>query len=165
MVSALGLLDKRTVTADGAVDCPKTTTVEGREFRNSHDMALGKVPFRTVFAKSCNTAFAALAPKLGADGLAASGRRRSASACRGTSASRRTAARSPPAAPPPNSAAAAFGQGTTVVSPLAMAGATAAVARGRVPAAARWCSTRHRPPGGRRDPRLDAGVDHGRCAR
>ncbi|GAA3748507.1 penicillin-binding transpeptidase domain-containing protein [Plantactinospora mayteni] len=130
MVSALGLLDAGAVTLDGPVGCPKTFTVEGRPFKNSDNFALGTVPFRTDFAKSCNTAFAALAPKLGPDGLANAGRSLGLEAdwkfgvdaftgkvSAGGSAAER--------------AAAAFGQGTTVVSPLAMAAATAGVARGQ----------------------------------
>lgn len=129
MISTLGLLNKRSITADGAVACPKTTTVEGAVFRNAHSMALGRVPFRTVFAMSCNTTFAALAPELGPDGLAATAAEvgvgvpwdlgveaYSGKVSTGGSAAER--------------AAAAFGQGTTLVSPVVMAGATAAVARG-----------------------------------
>ena len=128
MVSALGLLQEG-VTADEAVDCPKTVSVEGKEFKNSHDMVLGKVPFRTIFAKSCNTGFVNLAPKLGADGLAqAAGQlglglpwNVGIDAFSGKVGVGGSVV---------YQAAAAFGQGTTVVSPLAMAGATAAVARG-----------------------------------
>jgi cell division protein FtsI/penicillin-binding protein 2 len=129
MVTALGLLDAGAVTLDGKVNCPKTFTVDGRSFKNSDNFALGSVPFRTDFAKSCNTAFAALAPKLGADGLAKTGATLGlggewdlgVDAFAGKVASGGSAA---------EQAAAAFGQGTTVVSPLAMAAATAAVARG-----------------------------------
>ena len=130
MVSALGLLDAGAVTAETPVDCPGTVTVDGRSFKNSDSVRPGTVPFRTAFARSCNTAFAALAPKLGPDGLATAGRTLGLEArwqlgvdvftgrvSAGGSATER--------------AAAAFGQGTTVVSPLAMAAATAAVARGR----------------------------------
>ncbi len=129
MVSALGVLDNRSVTPDTAVPCPKTLTVEGAVFKNAHDEALGRVPFRTDFAKSCNTAFASLAPKLGADGLAAAAGSLgiggqwdvgvdafSGKVSTGGSAAER--------------AAAAFGQGQTVVSPLAMAAAVSAVASG-----------------------------------
>ncbi|MFC0530041.1 penicillin-binding transpeptidase domain-containing protein [Phytohabitans kaempferiae] len=130
MVSALGLLDKGAVTLDAKVGCPKTATVDGRSYKNSHDMALADVPFRVDFARSCNTAFVALAPELGDDGLAAAGRSLglegkwdlgveafSGKVSTGGSATER--------------ASASFGQGTTVVSPLAMAAATAAVARGQ----------------------------------
>ncbi|WBB79498.1 penicillin-binding transpeptidase domain-containing protein [Micromonospora sp. WMMD882] len=130
MVSALGLLDRGAVTLDGPVDCPKTFTVDGRSFRNSENFALGKVPFRADFAKSCNTAFAALAPKLDADGLAETGRTLGLEGRWDLGAEVFTGKVSTGGAPAER-AAAAFGQGTTLVSPLAMAAATAAVARGR----------------------------------
>ncbi|MEH1167553.1 penicillin-binding transpeptidase domain-containing protein [Micromonospora sp. CPCC 205539] len=130
MVSALGLLDKGAVTLDGPVNCPKTFTTDGRSFKNSDNFVLGSVPFRTDFAKSCNTAFAALAPKLGGDGLATAGRSLGLEGQwdLGTDAFTGKVSTGGSAA---EQAAASFGQGTTLVSPLAMAGATAAVARGR----------------------------------
>ncbi|MEU4553423.1 penicillin-binding transpeptidase domain-containing protein [Micromonospora violae] len=129
MVSALGLLDRGAVTLDGPVDCKKTFTVDGRSFKNSDNFELGSVPFRTDFAKSCNTAFAALAPKLGGDGLAAAGRSLGLEGQwdLGTDA---FTGKVSTGGSPAEQAAASFGQGTTLVSPLAMAGATAAVARG-----------------------------------
>ncbi len=129
VVSGFGLLDSGKVTASTVVDCPKTFTVDGRSFKNSENFALGKVPFQVDFAKSCNTAFARLAPELGDEGLAAAGRSLgleakwdlgvdafSGKVSTGGSAAER--------------AAAAFGQGTTLVSPLAMASSTASVAKG-----------------------------------
>ncbi|HZN17259.1 MAG TPA: penicillin-binding transpeptidase domain-containing protein [Micromonosporaceae bacterium] len=129
VVTAYGLLEAGAVTLDAVVPCPKTLTVEGRAFKNSNDFALGNVRFRTDFAKSCNTAFASLAPRLGPTGLADAGRALGigqpwdlgmlTSAGRvstGGSAAER--------------AAAAFGQGQTHVSPVALAAAVAAVARG-----------------------------------
>lgn len=130
MVSTLGLLNQGKVSLDGPVDCPRRFAVDGRSFKNSNDFELGRVPFRVDFAKSCNTAFAALAPALGPDGLAEAGRSLglegtwdlgvdafSGKVSTGGSGAER--------------AAAAFGQGTTIVSPLAMASATAAVAHGQ----------------------------------
>jgi cell division protein FtsI/penicillin-binding protein 2 len=130
MVSSLYLLNTGTVSLDSTVACPKTFTVDGRSFKNSNDFELGTVPFRVDFAKSCNTAFASLSPKLGEDGLTTAGRSLgleeswdlgieafSGKLSTGESAVER--------------AAASFGQGTTMVSPLAMAAATAAVARGQ----------------------------------
>lgn len=129
VVSALSLLDSGAVTADTTVECPKTYTVEGRTFKNAGDFELGPVPFHTDFAKSCNTAFASLADKLGADGL------RKTAATVGIGTAWTVGADSVTGSVPANSpaverAAAAFGQGQTLVSPLAMAAATAAVARG-----------------------------------
>jgi len=131
MVSTYGLLEAGAVTLDTPVACPATTAVEGRTFKNSDGLGdLGTVPWRTAFAKSCNTAFVALAPKLGDNGLATAGTALglgipwnlgldvySGKVSTGGSAAEK--------------AAAAFGQGTTQVSPVAMAAAAAAVARGR----------------------------------
>jgi cell division protein FtsI/penicillin-binding protein 2 len=130
MVSTLGLLDRGAVTLDAPVACPKTYPVDGRSFKNSDNFALGTVPFRTDFAKSCNTAFAALAPKLGDDGLAETGRTLGLEAAWDLGVDAFTGKVSTGGSPAER-AAAAFGQGTTLVSPVAMAAATAAVARGR----------------------------------
>jgi cell division protein FtsI/penicillin-binding protein 2 len=130
MVSALGLLDAGAVTLDSTVACPATFTVEGRTFKNSFANALGDVPFRVDFAKSCNTAFASLAPKLGADGLAKAAQ----SVGIGVPWQLGTPAFTgsvQTGASPVEAAAAAFGQGQTLVSPVALAGAAAAVARGK----------------------------------
>ncbi|MCX4389830.1 penicillin-binding transpeptidase domain-containing protein [Micromonospora peucetia] len=130
MVSALGLLDGGAVTPETTVDCPKTLPVDGRSFKNSDNFELGPVPFRTDFAKSCNTAFAALAPKLGPDGLAVAGRSLGLEGQWDVGLDAFTGKVSANGGAT-EQAAAAIGQGTTVVSPLAMASATASVARGR----------------------------------
>jgi cell division protein FtsI/penicillin-binding protein 2 len=130
MVSAYGVLARDVATADTVVDCPKTLTVDGREFKNSHDEALGKVPFHVDFAKSCNTAFANLAPKLTSAGL------QEASAALGLGGTwdlgiEASSGQVSDGGTSTELAAAIFGQGSTVVSPLAMAAATAAVAKGQ----------------------------------
>ncbi|CAN5870437.1 hypothetical protein BH23ACT2_BH23ACT2_11970 [soil metagenome] len=53
--STLALL-QTDLTPDAVVECPATATV-GRAFRNAGGFSLGEVPFRTDFARSCNTAF------------------------------------------------------------------------------------------------------------
>jgi cell division protein FtsI/penicillin-binding protein 2 len=129
MVSAYGLIDNGSVTADQSLDCPETITVDGAEFRNSHKLP-AKQSFVKNFAVSCNTTFALLAPKLGADGLSAAAKNLGIGVPWqvGTDAfSGKVATGEGEAA----RAAAAFGQGTTAVSPLAMATATAALAGGR----------------------------------
>ncbi|MFI6761389.1 penicillin-binding transpeptidase domain-containing protein [Micromonospora sp. NPDC050417] len=130
MVSTLGLLDGGAVSLDAPVACPKTFTVDGRSFKNSNDFELGNVPFRTNFAKSCNTAFAAVAPKLGDTGLADAGRSLGLEATWDLGVEAFTGKVSTGGSPAER-AAAAFGQGTTLVSPIAMAAATAAVAKGQ----------------------------------
>jgi cell division protein FtsI/penicillin-binding protein 2 len=130
MVSAYGLLLKRKVTPSTVVDCPRTRKVDGRTFGNAHNEALGRVQFHVDFAESCNTAFVGLAPELGADGL------RSASTALGLGGAwdlgiEAFSGKVSNGGTATELAAASFGQGTTVVNPLAMAAATAAVARGR----------------------------------
>ncbi|BCJ42592.1 cell division protein FtsI [Actinoplanes ianthinogenes] len=129
MVSAYGLLSSGKVTADTVVECPKTRTVDGRTFKNSHDEELGKTPFHVDFAKSCNTAFVGLAPQLGADGL------KQASTALGIGGTWNIGVdvftgKVSDGASATELAAATFGQGSTAVSPIAMAAATAAVAKG-----------------------------------
>ena len=130
MVSAYGLLQQKKVTPSSVVECPRTRKVDGRTFKNADDEALGRVQFHVDFARSCNTAFVGLAPKLGAEGL------RSASTALGLGGTwdlgiEAFSGKVSDGGSATELAAAAFGQGTTVVSPLAMAAATAAVARGR----------------------------------
>lgn len=130
MVTSLGLLDAGAVTLDGVVPCPKTKVIDGYPVKNSHDFELGDVPFRVDFAKSCNTAFASLGDKLGDTGLAEASKTVgigipwdlgvdafTGSVSTGGSAAER--------------AAAAFGQGKTVVSPISLAAAAAAVQHGQ----------------------------------
>ena len=128
-ITALGVLDKG-MTGDSVVNCPKTLAVDGATFKNSHDMELGAVPLHTDFAKSCNTAFASLAPQLAPDGLA----KTAATVGIGipwdlgtdvfTGKVSTNGSKS-------EQAAAAFGQGTTLSSPVILAAAAAAIARGQ----------------------------------
>lgn len=60
------------VTPDTMVPCPETITV-GKVFRNAEGSAYGDVPFRTDFAKSCNTAFVDLSRRIDAGQLAEAG--------------------------------------------------------------------------------------------
>ncbi|MEV6298496.1 penicillin-binding transpeptidase domain-containing protein [Actinoplanes sp. NPDC051861] len=129
-ISAYGLLAGGAVQASTVVDCPKTYTVDGREFKNSHDEALGKVQFHVDFAKSCNTAFASLSSKLGSAGL------QDASKALGLGTTWNAGVESFPGqisdgGTATELAAATFGQGSTIVSPVAMAAATAAIAKGQ----------------------------------
>ncbi|NIZ91594.1 penicillin-binding transpeptidase domain-containing protein [Kineococcus rubinsiae] len=111
------------------VACTPTYTVDGRSFRNFEGEAFGDVPFRQDFAQSCNTAFASLSPRLGDDAL------RTAAAQLGVGEEWSTgvdafAGDVPATESDVDRAAASFGQGRTLVSPLAMAVAAASVAAG-----------------------------------
>lgn len=129
MVSALGLLGAG-VKPDDIVNCPKRVTVEGKSFKNDHDFELGDVPFHTDFAQSCNTAFVGLAPRLGDKGL------HDAAEALGIGSEWSVGIPTNTGSVATDSgeveqAAASFGQGKTVVSPLAMASAAAAVVNGQ----------------------------------
>lgn len=128
VVSTLALLERGLAPSD-TVACPPTATVEGRAFRNYESEQLGPVPFSTDFATSCNTAFVGLSNRLGDDDLTSA----AASLGIGTSWTLGAPAYSgsvPRTTSAVDRAAATFGQGRTLISPLAMTVATASVARG-----------------------------------
>ncbi|WP_426510512.1 penicillin-binding transpeptidase domain-containing protein [Dactylosporangium sp. McL0621] len=128
-VTALAVLDKG-MTGESVVACPKTLTVDGRTFKNSHDEELGNVPLRTDFSKSCNTAFASLAPQIAPDGLGKTAQSLGLGVQwdLGTDVfSGKISVNGSKA----EQAAAAFGQGTNLVSPVIMAAAAAGIARGQ----------------------------------
>lgn len=128
VVSTLVLLQRGLAPSD-IVACPPTATVEGRAFRNYESEQLGPVPFSTDFATSCNTAFVGLSSRLGDDDLTGA----AASLGIGTPWTLGAPAFSgsvPRTTSALDRAAATFGQGRTLVSPLAMTVATASVARG-----------------------------------
>jgi cell division protein FtsI/penicillin-binding protein 2 len=129
MVTALAAMNEGKATINTIVPCPKGYTVNGRTFNNSGLFELGNVPLHTDFAKSCNTAFAYLGNQLSPTGL------QTAAAQLGigttwTVGTDMFTGSVQANADPVNAAAAAFGQGQTVVSPIALGGAVSAVARG-----------------------------------
>lgn len=56
IASGLAMLDGG-VKQSSILNCPKTTSVQGKSFKNAEDHVLGEVTFRESFAESCNTAF------------------------------------------------------------------------------------------------------------
>lgn len=130
-VTAFGLLDRGLVTADQPVPCPQVLNVTGRPpIHNAGMFSIPGATFREDFYRSCNTAFAALAPKLGGEGLVNAGATLGLGKPwdLGIEASSGKVSQG---GSPGELAAAAFGQGTTVVSPVAMAAVAAAIARGQ----------------------------------
>ncbi|HKG51163.1 MAG TPA: penicillin-binding transpeptidase domain-containing protein [Actinomycetales bacterium] len=128
VVTTLALLQKGLQPSD-PVACPPTTSVDGRSFRNYEAEAFGRVPFRTDFAKSCNTAFVGLSSRLQPDDL----RNTAASVGIGREWDLGTDAFTgsvPRTTSDVDKAASSFGQGRNLVSPLAVTVATASVARG-----------------------------------
>jgi cell division protein FtsI/penicillin-binding protein 2 len=115
---------------DDVVDCPRTTTVGGRSFKNFEGNAQGAVPFAQDFAQSCNTAFVSLTERLPADALQRAGRDF------GLGERLRFGMPAADAEVPPGRdlvarASAMIGQDRILASPLAMAGVAATVADGR----------------------------------
>ena len=113
------------------VDCPKEAKVGGRTFGNFEDEVLGRIPFSSAFANSCNTAFVQQAAKrlTGDELLAAAGRFGfGADPSPGVPA---VTSRVPAPSDRAELAAEAFGQGRVTASPLQMATVAATVAEGR----------------------------------
>lgn len=129
MVTATNVLESGAETPDSIVNCPATLTVSGRTFTNDDGLVLGNVPLITDFARSCNTAFASLAPKLGANGLSTTAAQLGIGGPWKIGIAAYTGS-VPPDGTDVDQAAAAFGQGKTLVSPVAMVSAAGAVARG-----------------------------------
>lgn len=132
VVSALALL-RSGLTPDTAVECPPSTTVEGRTFDNFPGYpgtALGTVPLRTAFAQSCNTAFIGLRDQAPSEALTSA----AASLGLGVEADLGFPAflgAVPGDATGTDHAASLIGQGRIQASPLAMATVAASVASGR----------------------------------
>jgi cell division protein FtsI/penicillin-binding protein 2 len=129
-VTATSVIESGQADANTPIECTAKYNVGGRDFTNVEGEALGTFPLHQNFANSCNTAFARLAPKLGPTGLHDTAARvgigvpwdLGIDAFTGkVSVNENDIERT----------AAAFGQGTTLVSPIAMAGAAAALSRGQ----------------------------------
>lgn len=128
-VTTEALLADAGVTTDTPIDCPNAVTVAGRTITNAETQQLGTVPFRTAFANSCNTAFVQLSQQLGPGSLATAGAQfgLGVESSMGMPAFLGEVQQTGDAV---DLAATAIGQGRTLVSPLAMAGAAATVAGG-----------------------------------
>jgi cell division protein FtsI/penicillin-binding protein 2 len=130
VVTAAALLDGGLRPGD-RVDCPKETNVGGRRFGNFEDEVLGRVPFSSAFAHSCNTAFVRLAAqRLDGEELGAAAGRFGfgVEPAPGIPA---VTSRVPPPADQADLGAEGFGQGRVTASPLQMAMVAATVAEGR----------------------------------
>ena len=127
-VSTMALLADGLDTAE-VVPCPPTTTVDGRSFRNFEGGSEGDVPFTTDFSQSCNTAFVGLSQRLAPEALqaAAAGVGLGGDWQIGTPAFTGSV---PVTEGATELAAATIGQGRVLASPVAMAQAVAAIARG-----------------------------------
>ncbi len=131
IVSALALL-RSGVTPRTPVDCPATTVVDGKRFKNYSDYpasGLGRIPLEDAFANSCNTAFIGERGQLKGDTL------EQAAASLGLGVDHDTGFPSffgKVTAPESETQAAAdmIGQGTVLASPMTMAAVVASVVEG-----------------------------------
>jgi cell division protein FtsI/penicillin-binding protein 2 len=129
VVSATALLSHGITPATNA-PCRPRITVNGKTFVNFEHESFGNVPFALDFARSCNTAFIGLAPRLTGASLARTATlfgigirlRLPVPAASG---------QVPLTSDPVEHAADMIGQGRVLASPLAMALAAAAAAAGR----------------------------------
>jgi len=133
IVSSLALL-RSGVTPSTLVDCPPTVTVDGKRFKNYDDYPpseLGRIPFRTAIANSCNTAVIGQRDRLGRNTLtgAAEALGLGVDHDLGVPAYFGSA---PPAGSETEGAADLIGQGKVQASPLTMATVAASVEKGAV---------------------------------
>jgi cell division protein FtsI/penicillin-binding protein 2 len=128
IVSTLALLE-RGLDPESLVNCTPLATVGSRSFHNAEQEAFGPVPFSVDFARSCNTAFVSLAPRLASDSLT------NAAKSLGIGLPLQLgvpafAGKVPVSTDAVDKAASIFGQGRILLSPADIALSTAAVARG-----------------------------------
>jgi cell division protein FtsI/penicillin-binding protein 2 len=114
---------------DDTVPCPRTASIDGRNFGNAEDARLGDVPFGTAFAQSCNTAFVELSRKLAPGDLTTTAEEHFGIGTRGDLGIGAYAGQVPAEDSAVEVAAASIGQGAVLVSPLIAADVAATVAR------------------------------------
>lgn len=127
IASGLAMLDGG-VKQSSVLDCPKTTSVQGKSFKNAEDHVSGRVTFRESFAESCNTAFINGAAETTSAEIA-----KTASGMGMTSADIGTDAYMadvPTVDDPVEYAASMIGQGKVLASPLGVATMAASVKAG-----------------------------------
>ncbi|MFI7483678.1 penicillin-binding transpeptidase domain-containing protein [Kocuria sp. M1R5S2] len=133
VITSLGMLRKGDTPAT-TVPCPPSITVEGVRFANVESYPAeftGSIPLTDALAHSCNTTFIGQHDRISQAELA------EAAAALGIGVETDLGVPSftgslPEEEDPVQHAAAMFGQGRTLVSPLAMANATASVVAGRL---------------------------------
>jgi cell division protein FtsI/penicillin-binding protein 2 len=130
IVTATAAMAEDAVTADTPEPCPGTTVIGGRTVPNADRFALGTVPLRTAFARSCNTTFAELASQLQPDALPAAALRLGLGADYAVPGIVTITGSVPASTDTVQRAENGFGQGQVLASPLGMALASATVARG-----------------------------------
>jgi cell division protein FtsI/penicillin-binding protein 2 len=132
IVSSLALL-RSGLRPEDSVECPPTTVVDGKSFKNYDDYpasGIGTITLRQAVANSCNTAFISSRDRLGDGDLA------DAAAALGLGVDHDLGfpayfGQVPPPEGETEAAADLIGQGKVLASPMAMATVAASVAAGR----------------------------------
>ncbi len=132
VVSALALL-RAGLTPGSRVECPPTTVVDGKSFKNYDDYpasGLGRITLEDALANSCNTAFISQRDELGPRALSR------AAAALGLGVDHDTGfpayfGKVGEAATETQAAAGMIGQGVVLASPMAMATVVASVMEGK----------------------------------
>ena len=109
------------------IDCPKTVTVGGKEFKNAEDEVLGDISFAKNFAQSCNTAFVSSGEEVTGDEVADAAAQLGMTGALGIGAKMASV---PAADDEVTHAAQMIGQGKVQASPLAVATMAASVQAG-----------------------------------
>ena len=130
VVTATAAMAEDGLTAATPVPCPATTVIGGRLVPNAGNFALGTVPLRTAFARSCNTTFAQLAVGLDPGALPAAALRLGIGADYAVPGITTITGSVPTATDQVLRAENGFGQGEVLASPFGVALAAATVARG-----------------------------------
>lgn len=130
IVTAASALQSGQLTPRTPVDCPPTTTIDGRVVPNIDQFGLGTVPFRTAFARSCNTTFSQLAADFEPDQLTRTAQQFGIGADYDIAGTTTLTGEVPPAQDEIGRAANGFGQGQVLTTPFGMAMVAATVAAG-----------------------------------
>lgn len=131
IVTALALL-RSGVSVTSPVDCPRTTVVDGKTFKNYDDYpasGLGRIRLEDAFANSCNTAFIGQRGKVAPDALAQAAAALGLGVDHDTGFSSYFGQVGPPQSET-QAAASMIGQGAVLASPMAMASVVASVMKG-----------------------------------
>lgn len=131
VVTAAALMQDAGVTPDSTVDRRDRVDVGGRSITNAGSLALGTTTFARGFAQSCNTVFIAESEDLAPTALAEAGRQLGIGDVSWPMGVDAFSGSVPTTTDPWELAQTSFGQGRTLVSPLALASLMASVADGR----------------------------------
>lgn len=132
IVTTAAALRDGSVGPDTIVACPGEGRIGGRSVRND-GFALGEVPLRTAFARSCNTSFASLGEAMEPAALSEAAQRLGLTSDYVIEGVTTRAGSIGDLTNPTARVEASFGQGTVEVSPFGMAIVAGTLANGAVP--------------------------------